>query len=180
MLYAFILAAEEGAEKSGEASNPILPVSYELFWGAIAFTALYLLVTYVLLPPIQRIRNDRAATIQADNDAADAARAKAVSASAELADQLAPVRAEAAEIIDAARAEADAERERLVARAEREVNAMKEIAESEIVTEREEAMAALRPQVAELATSAASRVTGREVSSGSAQSIVDQYLTNPN
>jgi len=178
MLYAFILAAEEGGEEA--VSNPILPVSYELFWGAISFVALYVLITYVLLPPVQRIRNDRAATIQADNDAADTARAKAVSASAELADQLAPVRAEASEIIDGARSEAEAERERLVARAEREVNAMKEIAESEITSERDEAMVSLRPQVAELALSAASQVTGRQISDGSAQTVVDQYLTNPN
>jgi len=178
MLYAFILAAEEAGEEA--VANPILPVGFEIFWGAISFAALYLLVTYVLLPPIQRIRNDRTATIQADNDAADLARARAVSASAELADQLAPVRAEAAEIIDAARAEAEAERERLVARAEREVNAMKEIAESEIISEREQSLAALRPQVAELAVGAASRVTGRRVSDGSAQAVVDRYLSNPN
>ena len=178
MLYAFLAADEVDVE--GGASNPILPWANELFYGFISFAGLYLLVTYVLLPPIQRIRNDRAATIQADNDAADAARAEAVNASAEMADQLSGVKAEAASIIDAARGEADAERERLVARAEREVNAMKEIAESEIATEREEAMAALRPQVADLAVSAASRVTGRTIDGSSASAVVDRYLTNPN
>lgn len=178
MLFALLLAeSEEGSE---EAINPVIPELNEMFWGIIAFASLYVLVTYVLLPPVQRIRNDRAATIQADIDAADAARAEAVSASAEMADQLADVRAEAAAIIDAARAEADAERERLVARAEREVNAMREIAENEITLEREQALASLRPQVAELAVSAASRVTGRSIDGGSAQSVVDQYLTNPN
>lgn len=177
MLFALLLA--EAAEGEEEAINPVIPEINEMFWGIIAFAALYVLVTYVLLPPIQRIRNDRAATIQADIDAADAARAQAVSASAEMADQLADVRAEAAAIIDAARAEADAERERLVARAEREVNAMREIAESEITAEREQALASLRPQVAELAVSAASRVTGRSIDGGSAQSVVDRYLTNP-
>ncbi len=177
MLALLLAEAGEGEE---EAINPVIPELNEMFWGIIAFAGLYVLVTYVLLPPIQRIRNDRAATIAADNDAADAARAKAVSAGAEMADQLADVRAEAAAIIDAARAEADAERERLVARAEREVTAMREIADSEITAEREEALSSLRPQVAELAVSAASRVTGRAVGGASAQSVVDQYLTNPN
>ena len=178
MLFALLFA--EAAEGEEEAINPVIPELNEMFWGIIAFAALYGLITYVLLPPIQRIRNERAATIQADIDAADAARAQAVSASAEMADQLSDVRAEAAAIIDAARAEADAERERLVARAEREVNAMREIAENEITLEREEALAALRPQVAELAVTAASRVTGRSIDGGSAQSAVDRYLTNPN
>ncbi len=176
----FALLAAEAAEGSEEAINPVIPEINEMFWGIIAFASLYLLVTYVLLPPIQRIRNDRAATIQADLDAADTARAQAVSASSEMADQLADVRTEAAAIIDAARAEAEAERERLVARAEREVNAMREIADSEITAEREQALASLRPQVAELAVSAASRVTGRSIDGSSAQSVVDQYLTSPN
>ena len=60
------------AESSGVPENPILPAVYELFWGAVAFGALYLLVRYVLLPPVQRVMNDREATIQADLDAASA------------------------------------------------------------------------------------------------------------
>ena len=66
----FLLAAEPG-ETSGIPENPILPATYELFWGAVAFGSLYLLIRYVLLPPVQRVMNDRAATIQADLDAAD-------------------------------------------------------------------------------------------------------------
>lgn len=177
MLY-LLLAAEEGEGES--ASNPILPEINELFWGAIAFGALYLLIRYVLLPPVQRVMNDRAATIQADRDAADAARAKVVSASSELDDQLADVRAEAAAIIEAARSEAEAERQRLVARAEREVSAMKEIAETEIAREREEAMASLRPQVADLAVGAASKVMNRQINLDTARPVIDRFLNNPN
>jgi F-type H+-transporting ATPase subunit b len=173
----FLLAAEEA---EGGTSNPILPASNELFWGIISFGALYLLVRYVLLPPVQRVMNDRRATIQADRDAADAARAKVASAGSELADQLAGVRAEASAIVDAARAEAEAERERLVSRAEREVTAMQEITDQEIAREREEAMAALRPQVAELAVGAASRIMNRQISLDDALPVVNRQLDNPN
>ena len=179
MLYALILAAEEGGAEE-TASNPILPTANELFWGAIAFGVMYLLVAYVLLPPIQRVRNDRAATIEANKDAAEAARAKAVSATAEVSDQLADVRAEAVTMLEQARAEADAERERLVSRAEREVQAMKELVESEIAAERQDALAALRPQVADLAVGAASKVTGRQVDLNAVRPLVDRYLDNPN
>lgn len=172
-----LLAAEEGEEG---ATNPILPEVNELFWGAISFAVLYFLIRYVLLPPVQRVMNDRAATIQADRDAADAARAKAGSASAELDDQLADVRAEAAGVIEEARAEAEAERQRLVARAEREVSAMKEIAETEIARDREEAMSALRPQVAQLAVGAASKVMNRQIDAGAAQPVIERALDNPN
>lgn len=173
-----LLAAEEGAEK--EADNPVLPQVSEMFWGILSFAILYLLIRYVLLPPIQRVMNERSATIQADKDAADAARAKAVSASAEADDQLADVRAEAQAIIDEARAEAEAERQRLVGRAEREVAAMKDIAESEIDRDREEALAALRPQVANLAVGAASKVMDRPVDPGAAGPVVDRFLNNSN
>lgn len=174
MLYS-LLAAE-----AGEANNPILPEPHELFWGAISFASLYCLIRYVLLPPVQRVMNDRAATIQADRDAADAAKAKVASASSELDDQLAGVRAEAAATIDEARAEAEAERQRLLARAEREVAAMKEIAETEIAREREEALASLRPQVASLAVGAASKVMNRQINADAARPIVDRYLDSPN
>lgn len=173
----FLLAAEEA---EGGASNPILPTSNELFWGVISFAALYLLVRYVLLPPVQRVMNDRRATIQADRDAADAARAKVASAGSELAEELADVKAEAAAMIEAARAEADAERERLVGRAEREVAAMQEITDQEIAREREEALAAIRPQVAELAVGAASRIMNRQISLDSALPVVNRELDNPN
>jgi F-type H+-transporting ATPase subunit b len=169
-----LLAAE------AEAVNPILPAIGEIFWGAFAFGTLFLLIRYVLLPPVQRVMHDRAATIQADLDAADAAKAKAASASSELDDQLAGVRAEATSIIDEASAEAEAERQRLVARAEREVSAMKEIAESEIEREREEAMASLRPQVAQLAAGAASKVMNRQVDLSEAQSVLNRAMDNSN
>jgi F-type H+-transporting ATPase subunit b len=168
-----------GAE-AGEVVNPILPEPHELFWGAISFGVLYLLVRYVLLPPVQRVMDEREATLQADRDAADAARAKAASASSDLDDQLAGVRAEAAATIDEARAEAEAERQRLLARAEREVSAMKEIAEGEIEREREEALASLRPEVANLAVGAASKVMNRQINVDAARPIVDRFLDNPN
>ncbi len=177
-MYFLLLAAEE-ADAEGTA-NPILPTTNELLWGAIAFAALYFLMRYVLLPPVQRIMNDRAATIQADRDAADLARSQAASASSELDDQLAGVRAEAAAIIDQARAEAEVERQRLVARAEREVTAMKEIAETEIGRDREEAVAALRPQVEQLAVGAASKIMNRQITLDAARPVVNRHLDNPN
>ncbi len=175
----FLLAAEPG-ETSGIPENPILPATYELFWGAVAFGSLYLLIRYVLLPPVQRVMNDRAATIQADLDAADAARAKVASADSELADQLADVRAEATAIIEAAREEAEGERQRLLSRAEREVSAMQEVTDTEIAREREEAMATLRPQVADLAVGAASRIMNRQISVESAMPVINRQLDNPN
>ncbi len=170
-----ILAADEAPK---EVVNPIIPEVSEMFWGGLSFAALFMLINFVLLPPVQRAMRDREATIQADKDAADAARAKAASAKADADDEVADVRAEASAVVDTAREEAEAERQRLLARAEREVAAMKEIAEEEIARDREDALLQLRPQVADLAVNAASRVVSRPIDANAARPVVDRVLNS--
>lgn len=181
----FILAGDEGVEGAAEGvekavNNPVLPVVNEMFWGLVTFTALYLLVKFVLLPPFKRVMDDRKATIAADKDAADRARQSVAQADGAVEDQLAGARAEAAAIIEAARAEASAERQRLLARAEREVEAMHELAETEVAAAREKAMEGVQPQVAELAVGAASHVLNRQVDLANAQPVINRHLSNPN
>lgn len=173
----FILFAAESTE---EAANPILPVFNEMFWGAIAFFGLWALVKFVLLPPVLKVMNERDARIQADLDAAEAARDRAGSAASEVSDQLVDVRTEAAQVVDAARAEAEAERATLISAAESDVAALKADAEAEIAEARANAMSGLGPQVAELAAGAASKVMDRQVPLDAAQPVVDRFLNNPN
>jgi F-type H+-transporting ATPase subunit b len=180
MLLALLATAEE-SHATEEVTNPILPVVPEIVWGVISFTALFLLVNSVLLPAAKRAMNDREATIRADLDAAEAARARAATAFSEVEDHLAGARAEAAAIIEQARTEAETERQRLVARAEREVAAMREVAESDVRGEREQALAAMQPEVIALARATASRLLNdREIDAQTAATVVDRHMTNPN
>ncbi len=71
-LLAIVVAAEEEA---GDPPNPVIPVENEIVWAAIFFFALWALMKFVLLPPIQKAMENRAATIQSGKDAADAASA---------------------------------------------------------------------------------------------------------
>lgn len=174
-----ILAVEEG-EAAEAANNPILPVASEMFWGAIAFFSLWALVKFVLLPPVLHVMNEREDRIRGDLDAAEAARARAGSAATEVSDQLADVRAEAAQIVDAARAEAEAERATIIGAAEAEVATLKADAEAEIATARADAMAGIAPSVAEVAADAAGRVMNRQIPLSDAQPVVDRFLTNSN
>ena len=176
-MFALLRFAEEGAE---EASNPILPVVSEMFWGAIAFFSLWALVKWVLLPPVKATMDARAAKIRADLDAAETARSRAGSAVAEAQDQLSGVRAEAAEIIETARAEAEAQRAEVLAGAEAEAAQIRAASADEIAAARAEVMAGVRPQVAEFATDAASRVMSRPITLSEAQPVVDRFLSNPN
>lgn len=176
--------SEEGGESSDHvveaASNPILPTSSELFWGALAFATLFALVKFVLLPPVQKTMQDRAALLRSDLDAADSARDKAGSAATEVSDQLSGVRAEAAQIVDAARAEGESDRARIIGAAEAEVAANKAAAEAEIAGAREAAMAGVGPSVAGLAADAASRVMNRQIDVSTAAPVVDRFLNSSN
>ncbi len=178
----FLLAAEDGAEHGAEeaATNPIIPDVPEIFWTAVFFTILFLLVNYVLLPPVRKVMDERAARIRGDLAAADAAQSKASTASGALDDELADVRAEAHEVIDAARNEAMQQRAELVAAAEADVAEMRAGAQAEIAAARAETMATLGPQVSEVAAQAASKTLGRTVDVSSVSPLVDRYLNNPN
>ena len=179
-MLSFLLAFQEHEAEVVEAPNPILPVVSELVWGSIAFGVLYALVKFVLLPPVKKAMDDRAAQIRNDYDAADIAKDNAGSAATAVADQLVDVRSEATSIVDAARTEAEAERAKLISAAEAEVAEMRSAADAEIEAARAEALAGIRPQIAEMATGAASHVMDRNIDLGSATSVVDRFLDNPN
>lgn len=168
------------AAEAGEPDNPILPELSEMFWGAIAFLTLWALVKFVLLPPVRGAMDGRESQIRSDLDAAEVARSKAGSAMSEVQDQLAGVRAEAAEIVETARAEAEAERATVIAAAEAEAASIRSAAADEIAAARAEAMSGVGPAVAELATDAASRVMKRQITLSDAQPVVDRFLSNPN
>ncbi len=174
------LLATEAGEEAAEAANPILPTSNELFWGALCFFALWALVKFVLLPPVKQIMDQRADTVRADLDAADQARATAGSAASEVQDQLADVRVEAAAVVDAARAEAGAEVQQILAAAEAEAEVVRSAAAAEVEAARSQALAGVQPQIAALASQAASRVMNRNIDAAAAQPAVTRFLENSN
>ena len=58
MLALLTALVAEGAEKE-ETINPVLPVSHELFWGAVAFFGLLIVMWAVCLPPIKKAMRQR-------------------------------------------------------------------------------------------------------------------------
>lgn len=175
-----LLAAEVGDGAAEAAANPILPVSYEIFWGAVTFFALWALMKYVLLPPVKQVMDQRAETIRADLDAADQARSTAGSAASQIHDQLGDVRTEAAAVVDAARDEANVEVQQILAVAEAEAEVVRSAAAAEIDAARSQALAGAQPQIASLASQAASRVMNRTIDTAAAQPTVNRFLQNPN
>ncbi|MDH3753784.1 MAG: F0F1 ATP synthase subunit B [Acidimicrobiia bacterium] len=167
-------AVEEEAEE--EVPNPVLPTGNEILWAAVFFFALWAMMKYVLLPPIQRTRAERAAKISEARDAAGNASADIATAQADYDATINAARSEATSLVDAARAEADADRAEVMAAAEAEVATLRANAETELAEARATAMSALRDDVAAVAVGAASTVVGRDLDASSHRSIVDRIL----
>lgn len=174
-LLAFV--EEEGEAKDEETVNPVLPTGGDIIYAAIFFFGLWAAMKYVLLPPIQKVRAERAARIAAARDAADHATADMGSAQADYDAALADARAEAASILEAARSEADAHRAEVVGAAESEAAELRATAEAEVAQARADALGNLTGDVAEVAAGAASTVIGRQVDVAATRQLVEQSFS---
>ncbi|MEM9519819.1 MAG: F0F1 ATP synthase subunit B [Actinomycetota bacterium] len=175
MLNLLVLAVEEG-EKAEETVNPVIPNPYDVFWAAIFFITLWVLMKYVLLPPIVRAMEARSAAIEGDKDAADAATEALGSTRRDYEASLAAARAEASEILARARASADEQRAAMQAEADAEIAELRRAAQTEIDEARSQALSGMRSDVSALAVGAAQVVLGRDLDAAGQQSAIDQAL----
>ncbi len=173
-LLAIVVAAEEEA---GDPPNPVIPVENEIVWAAIFFFALWAMMKFVLLPPIQRAMEERSSTIQSGKDAADAATSALGSARRDHEATLSEARSEANAILAGARAAADERRAALQAEADTEIAEMRRSAQADIDQARAEALSGMRGDVSSLAVGAAQIVLGRDLDAGNQQSVIDQALS---
>lgn len=174
------LAVEEGEAVEGEEDeediNPVLPEIHEILWPAIFFVLLWVLMKYVLLPPIHRITEARRAKEAGDRDAADAARTELGRLETEYREAMARARASADEMVAAARDEAEAYRREQIHAAEAEITARRLALDEEIQRARAAALESLRPQVTTMAVGAASRILDRPLDEAAQVAIVDRTL----
>lgn len=181
-----LLLAEAGADGATaeatkeKAVNPVIPEWNEAFWTLVFFVLLLVLVRYVLLPPLVKMKEEREDTINAGRDAADRAQSEVAKVRAEYEASLAGARGDAGRIIEAARAEADAYRAELQSAADAELAAARQAAVDEITRARSQALASVRGEVTDLAVGAASAVMQRPLDRASQAAIVERALAARN
>lgn len=157
--------------------NPVVPDDPgELFWGVVSFFVLWILLRYVCLPPLMKIREERAAKAQADLEAASTAETQTEQVRRDYDTTLAEARTQAGRIIEEARSAADAQRTDAVRQADAEVAELRAAEMTAIDAARSEALAAIRSDVGDLATSAASAVLGADLDPSSTRATVDAYV----
>lgn len=171
-----VAAEETGAKSQGLPQFDASTFPSQLFWFAISFAILYLILRKAALPKIAAVQGARAETIA--SDLAEAGRDNEIAK--ETLTRVENEEAAARQAAQAARAEAKltAERaatERLSAQgamiAERLANA-----EAEIAARKAEARRNLQQTAAEIATEMAARVSGVRVDAGHAGRAVERVI----
>ena len=169
-------AAEQQAVTEAKTSNPILPTANELFWGGVTFALLWVLMKWVLLPPITRAMNRRSAKVRDDLDAADSTDAKADAELRNYEASLQSAKAEAVRIIEDARAGADEQRRQVVSAAETEAATVRADAAHEVAEAKDRAKAELQQSVASVAIEAAEAVVQKQLDRGAAMQTIEDYV----
>ncbi len=164
--------AEAGTEDKGP--SPIAPEVKELAWGAGSFIVLFVLMRVVLFPRVKKGMQARYGKIRNDHETADSLRADARADVAAYEQQLAAVKAEAAQRIDAVRQTVESERVAAIAAANERIAAKRAEANAATDAARIAASAHVRAAVVDVSARAAELATGRKPVS----TIVDQVVGN--
>jgi F-type H+-transporting ATPase subunit b len=167
-------AAETTAEDKGP--SPIAPEVKELAWGAGAFFFLLILMRLWLFPRLKAGMDARYGKIRGDHQSADDTRAAARAEVAEYEAELATVKAEARQRIDAARQTLEAERTTAINAANERIAARRTEALAATDAARAAAAQHIEAAVADVSSRAAELATGRRPDAAAVTGIVSALM----
>jgi F-type H+-transporting ATPase subunit b len=150
----------------------------QLFWLAIFFGAIFVVVGLGMLPKIQATIDSRDAKIAADLKAAESAREHADTLEEGYRAEMDKGRSEAAKIAAEAKANAARSTEKAVAKADAAIAAKIDKAVTKIAGARAAALAEIEAVAADAAQQMIGRVAGLSVDAGTARSAVAKELAN--
>jgi F-type H+-transporting ATPase subunit b len=169
-----LLAAEEEAEEGNIAL--VLPETYELIAGVIAFGIVFFFVWKWAFPAINRSLENRQQAISGQLKEAEAAKVEAQSLLDDYRAQLADAKGEANRIVEEARAQAEAVRSEVVSRSEAEAEEIVAKARTDAASEKTRALQEARREVAGLSIDLAEKVVGESLDREAQQGLIERYL----
>jgi F-type H+-transporting ATPase subunit b len=177
-LYALSTVLIQAAEEAEEGDNIglVLPESYELVAGIIAFSIVFFFVWKWAFPAIDKMLEDRQRAIKGQMEDAEAAKVEAQSLLDDYRKQLAEAKGEAAGIVNEARDAAEAMKSDIVTKAQAEAEQIGSKAREDAATERDRALASARVEVANLSIDLAERVVGENLDRTAQLGLVERYL----
>jgi F-type H+-transporting ATPase subunit b len=165
------------AEGTGGNSNVLLPPTYELVIGTIAFFTIFFLLSKFALPNIKKTLEARTESIEGGIAKAEKMQQEASVTLAQYRQQLADARSEAAKI----RSAAESERTNLISEARTEAQVVAQgvtqQANAQIAAEKSKAVNELRLDVSNLALDLASKIVGASLQDDQrAKAVIDQFI----
>lgn len=164
-----ILGAIEGGATEGINTGDI---AFQL----IMFILLLLLLRKYAFGPLMGIMKQREDHIANEIEAAERSRKQAEKIAAEQNEALKNARQEAQELIENAKKLGEQQQKDIIEAAKVEGARLKESALKEIQQEKDQAISALREQVASLSVLIASKVIEKELSEQDQQKLIDEYI----
>lgn len=162
--------------EGGEGFNPLHVEQGLLFWSAITFALLFIILKKVAWGPLTKAIDEREAKIRGDIESAEKARAEAEAAQARLKTQLDQAAVEAKKMLDEARATAERARGELIAAARAEADALRAQATKDIANARDKAIADIRTQIVDVAMSVSKRFLTKAVDQKEHERLADEAL----
>jgi F-type H+-transporting ATPase subunit b len=150
-------------------------------WGTalyqlVAFCVLLAMLNKFALKPLMGIMEKREQIVTEQLDSAEKARKEADQFIAEQREELQKARTEAHEIIQNAKKLSDQQGQEILQQAKENADRLKDSALAEIQREKEQAVTALREQVASLSVLIASKVIEKELNASEQEQYVQEYL----
>ncbi|MBU6367673.1 MAG: F0F1 ATP synthase subunit B [Gemmatimonadetes bacterium] len=166
------------SEAEGGPVNLLEPKAGLMFWTLVIFAGLLFILSRYAFKPLFAAVEAREQALEAAIAGAQADRAAAADALAQVKAQLESARTEAQAIVADSRATAEKVRNDLLAQAKQQQEEMIESARRVIDGERAAAVAALRREAVDLAIAGASRVIGQNLDAEGNRRIVESFLAS--
>jgi len=173
MFATLLLAADEVSVK---AKNPILPEGKEILWAAIAFVLVFGLLAWKAWPAVKAGLQARQDKISEDLEKAEAARMEAETSLEDYKRQLAEARNDASRIIEEARLQAEGVRQERIAAVDGEIAELRARAAEDIRLATQRAMGDLQGRVAELSIELAEKVVEHNLDRQTQTALIESYI----
>lgn len=149
-----------------------------IFWMALAFLTLLFLLSKYAWGPITTALAERETTIETSLTRAEKALAEAKQLAADNERARREAEAEAQRILRDAREAAEASRTEQVEKTRQQIRQLQATAEAEIEREKQQALAELRSEVADLALLAAEKILHENLDAPRQKKIVDDFIAD--
>lgn len=149
---------------------------WNFIWAIVNIAILFILLRIFLFKPINKLMDERTASIQNDIDSAKQSKAEADELKQQNKEALAEARAEAQQILMKARDEAETAKTEMLQSSQDEARRIIDNANKTIENERKRAMQEAQSHIADLAIAAASKIIGENVDDEKNRRLVDDFL----